>query len=62
MAFNPADYKMSFDKENYERIAFRVPKGKKAELVKYAEKTGKSVNAVIIEAIEQQCGLNLSKD
>ena len=52
MAFNPADYKMSFDKENYERIAFRVPKGKKAELVKYAEKTGKSVNAVIIEAIE----------
>ncbi|WNX85020.1 Arc family DNA-binding protein [Agathobaculum sp. NTUH-O15-33] len=60
MAFDENEYKMNYDRENYERIAFRVPKGKREELRQYAKNQGESVNALIIKCLEQYTQLNLS--
>lgn len=62
MAFDQKKYIDEFNKENYDRISIRVPKGKKDELTKLAkQKGGRSVNSLIIEALESYYGIDLSK-
>ena len=62
MAFDEVAYKNEFDRQNYDRLSFNVPKGKKALLKTYAEKQGISVNALITQAVEEYTGIPLSKD
>lgn len=62
MAFDPTAYKNEFDRQSYDRVAFNLPKGKKALLKAYAAKKGISVNALITQAIEEYTGIPLSKD
>jgi predicted HicB family RNase H-like nuclease len=45
--FNPTTYKNDFARNNYDRIALTVPKGKKDEIKKRAKSQGKSVNEYI---------------
>lgn len=62
MAFDQKKYIDEFNKENYDRISIRIPKGKKDELTKLAkQKGGRSVNRLIIEALESYYGIDLSK-
>ena len=46
---------------NYDQIAFRVPKGNKIALQLEAAKRGKTMNEIIVEALEKQYNLNLSE-
>ena len=54
-------YDNAFAKANYDRVVYQVPKGNKLVLQLEAAKRGKSVNALITEALEAQYGLDLSK-
>lgn len=61
MSFDQTKYKNDFNKSNYDRIAFNVPKGKKAEMKKVADEKGISINQLIINALEECYKLDLSK-
>ncbi len=52
--FNPTEYKNSFAKEKYDRIALQCPKGEKEALQAHAAKQGESLNAFINRAIQAQ--------
>lgn len=41
-------------KNNYDRVVLTLPKGKREEIKKYAEMEDKSMNAFIIQAIEEK--------
>lgn len=43
-----------YNKEKYEDLRIRVPKGRKAEIKVHADIQGKSVNAFVIEAIDEK--------
>ena len=43
-----------YNKEKYEDLRVRVPKGRKVEIKAYAESKGQSVNAFVVEAIEEK--------
>lgn len=60
MAFDSKSYINQYNKENYHRIAFRIPKRKEKALNELSEKTGKSINSLIIEALEEKYGIDLS--
>lgn len=60
MAFDKAEYDKNYLKSNYDSIAFRIPKGRKADLKKAADLRGISVNRLIADAIEHYCGVDLS--
>ena len=62
MAFDQIAYNDEYNRQNYDRIVLRIPKGKKAVLQAYAEKNGISVNALIAQAIEEYTGIPLTKD
>ena len=62
MAFDEIAYKNEFTRQAYDRLSLVVPKGKKAILKAYAEKKGISVNALIVQSIEEYTGISLSKD
>lgn len=47
--------------ENYDRITFRIPKGNKTTLQLEAAKRGKTINDLVVEAIEKQYSLDLTK-
>ena len=52
-----------YNKENYEKLAIRVPKGKKAILENLSKMTGQSINMLVLGAVEEKYGVNLhSKD
>lgn len=61
MAFDSNSYKQEFNKQNYERVPFDVPKGKRDELKALAKQEGVSVNELLKTAIYQVYGLDLSK-
>lgn len=68
MAFDQSKYIMDFMKENYDEVKIRIPKGKKAVLRQLAtdrnitDAKGKvSMTRLIVEAIETQYGIDLSK-
>lgn len=43
-----------YNKEKYEDLRVRVPKGRKAEIKSCADAQGKSVNAFVVEAIDEK--------
>ena len=53
-------YKTEYNRANYDRVIASLPKGKRVDLQAYARQAGTSVNAVIIAALEQYTGLDLS--
>lgn len=61
MAFDQQKYIRDYTKENYDRIEFLVPKGRKAEFKQFAKSKGRSVSEVIVEALESYYNINLSK-
>lgn len=62
MAFDQQKYIDEFNKENYDRLSIRIPKGKKAVLTELSKsKGGQSINSLIIEALEAYYDINLSK-
>ncbi len=51
--FNEVKYKNDFNNEHYDRVSLMLPKGMKSELKQIAAERGyKSVNALILAAIE----------
>ena len=57
-----SDYNNSFVRNNYDRISLQIPKGCKEKLQFEATLKGfKRLNAFIVDAIEKQCDLDLSK-
>ena len=54
MANKTTDYKRKFNDDNYDRIYVSAPKGKKDEYKQLAENNGMSLNALIIELLEQK--------
>lgn len=61
MAFNENEYNANYKKTNYDRVIYQVPKGNRDIIKAEAAKRGKSVNALITEALEAQYNLDLSK-
>lgn len=68
MAFDQNKYIDEYVKENYDRIVIKVPKGKKDLLKREAQNRnivddkGKlSVTRLIVEAIEQVYGVDMSR-
>lgn len=51
--FNQISYQNEYIKEKYDRINLTVPKGRKEEIKKQAEKAGKSVNEYINSLIDR---------
>lgn len=41
-------------KNNYDRVVLTLPKGKRDEIKRYAEMSDKSMNAYIVQAIEEK--------
>lgn len=48
-----------YNRENYEKLAIRVPKGKKAILENLAKLTGQSINTLVLGAVEEKYGVVL---
>ena len=66
MAHDHNSYSQAYDKENYDRVVFKLPKGKRTLLKQEAEirdtrdSQGKlSVSRMIVLALEKQYGLDL---
>lgn len=53
-------YKNQYDKDNYYKVSFRIPKEKKAVLRELSETKHKSVNQLIIDAIEKYYHVDLT--
>ena len=52
--FDQIKYITEYNKQNYDTITFRVPKGTKSEWKSIIDRTGKSLNAFIVEAVEDK--------
>lgn len=50
-----------YDKEKIDRVAMRVPKGKKDIIQAHAEKQGESVNAFLNRAVDETMARDLEK-
>ena len=61
MAYDKIKYNNGFNKENYDRIEFIVPKGRKPELKQFAKSKGRSVSEIVVEALETHYHINLSQ-
>lgn len=61
MAFDINAYKQEYNRINYERVPFDVPKGKRDELRALAKREGMSVNELLKTAVLKTYGLDLSK-
>lgn len=60
--FNANKYRNNFNKENYDRISFLIPKGQGLRIKEYAKQHGfKSTNNFIWECV-QTCMENNMKD
>ena len=62
MGYDKYTYDNAYKRAHYDRTTVMLPKGKRADLQAYARQAGTSVNAVIIAALEQYTGLDLSSD
>lgn len=60
MAFDQSQYVNEYIKNNYDRINFKIPKGKRDVLKKTAEKNNTSVNQLIISAVEEKYKIDLT--
>ena len=61
MAFDQQTYVDEYKREHYDIIRATVPKGKRDEIKQAATLKGLSVSQFIVEALERQYGLDLSK-
>lgn len=61
MAFDKTAYDIQFHKQTYDRIYLQVPKGRKEEIRRIAEKEGISLNQCIVNALEAHYHIDLSK-
>ena len=52
MSFNPTAYKAEFNRQAYDEIKLRVPKGDKERIAQTAAERGMSLNKYIISLIE----------
>ena len=57
---NTQAYKNQYDKDNYFKVAFRIPKEKKVVLQMLSETQHKSINQLIIDAIEKYYHVDLT--
>lgn len=48
-------------KNNYDRVVLTLPKGKRDEIKRYAELDDKSMNAYIVQAIEEKIQGDMQK-
>ena len=55
------EYQNEYNRENYFKVALRIPKEKKEMLQELAKLEKVSVNKLIINAIEQFYGVDLSR-
>lgn len=53
-------YKNEYNKNNYFQVALRIPKEKREVLQMLVETKHKSINRLIIEAIEKQYNVDLT--
>lgn len=60
MAFDKVEYDNGWRRANRDRIAFEVPKGKKAILQDIAKKQGKPMSEIIVEALEAYYKIDLT--
>lgn len=60
MAFDQNQYIAEFKKQNYDRVILQVPKGKRKIIKELSSKTGESMNQLIITAVEEKYGIDLS--
>lgn len=54
------DYRNKFDKNSYYKIVLRMPKEKKAVMQELSEIKHKSINQLVIDAIEKQYHVDLT--
>ena len=52
MPFNPTAYKSEFNRQAYDQITLRVPKGDKERIAQIAAERGMSLNKYILSLIE----------
>lgn len=52
MSFNPTAYKTEFNRQTYDEIKLRVPKGDKERIAQTAAERGMSLNKYILSLIE----------
>lgn len=57
---NIQKYKNDYNKNNYKAYSFRIPKEKESVMQMLAETHHKSINYLIINAIEKQYNVDLS--
>lgn len=60
--FNQIKYIDEYNKQNYDKVQFRVPKGQKDRIKAAADKAGMSLSAFINEAIEAAIALQDGTD
>lgn len=53
MAFNPTAYKTEFNRQAYDQITLRVPKGQREKIVQIAAERGMSTNQYILHLIKR---------
>ena len=61
VAFDANKYNSDYKRENYEQIVVKVYKGRRAEIQNEAAKRKISTTQLILNALENQYGLDLSK-
>jgi len=52
--FDQAKYIQQYQRDNYDRVNIQVPKGIREEWKKIASSQGKSLNAFIVDAVEER--------
>lgn len=61
MAFDQNKYIDDWTKANTDRVTIKIPKGKKELLQQTAQEYDKSMNQLVVQALEEQYNLDLSK-
>ena len=61
MAFDKNKYDNEYKRQAYDRITILVPKGKSKDVKALAASHGKSVSGLIVDMLETQYKLDLSK-
>lgn len=59
MAFDKKEYDAGFQKNTYDFVSIKIPKGKKQELKEFAEAQEKTVSDLIVNAIWKCYKINL---
>lgn len=53
MPYDPIAYKAQYERDNYDKILLRVPKGMREEIAERAAERGMSTNQYILSLIER---------